>query len=109
MRKTKLFIDTSSRESIRVVIEIRGERNERVVRLQGVKSQDVLPIIEELFEADTYGLKYTDISEIQVNTGPGSYTGLRVGIAIANMLGLLLSVPINGEPIGSSATPTYTI
>lgn len=107
MRKINLFIDTSSRESIRVAIEVCGERFERGVHLQGVKAQVVLSMIKELLE--DHDMKIDDILAIQVNTGPGSYTGLRVGIAIANMLGLLLSVPINGEPIGLSATPTYTI
>lgn len=67
-------------------------------------SRDLLPLIEEaLCESN---LALTDISEISVHTGPGSFTGLRVGIAVANTLGLLLGVPINGNK--AVAAPTYS-
>lgn len=35
---------------------------------------------------------------IAVGTGPGSYSGIRVGIAVANALGLALEVPVLGIP-----------
>jgi tRNA threonylcarbamoyladenosine biosynthesis protein TsaB len=38
-----------------------------------------------------------DIKEIEVNTGPGSFTGLRVGISVANTLGFVLKIPVNGK------------
>ncbi|EKD65038.1 MAG: hypothetical protein ACD_50C00208G0010, partial [uncultured bacterium] len=31
---------------------------------------------------------------IEVNTHPGSFTGIRVGMAIANALGFALKIPI---------------
>ena len=41
---------------------------------------------------------YADISKIIVTTGPGSFTGLRVGIAAARGLGLALDRPVIGVP-----------
>lgn len=105
MQKIVLFIDTSSRESIRVAIELNGERFERISSTQGAKAQEVLPMIEELLGEQKRTL--ADVSSITVHTGPGSYTGLRVGIAIANMLGVLLGIPINGLPVGQQAFPVY--
>lgn len=61
------------------------------------RSQVVLPMIEELLRES--GKKISDISTIEVNTGPGSYTGLRVGAAIANALGYALKIPVNGKRI----------
>ena len=48
-----------------------------------------------------------DIDELEVNPGPGSFTGTRVGVAIANMLSYALDIKVNGsmtpvEPIYSS-------
>lgn len=67
-------------------------------------SHDLLPLIEEALRESNLAL--TDISEISVHSGPGSFTGLRVGIAVANTLGLLLGIPVNGEK--TVATPTYS-
>lgn len=67
-------------------------------------SHDLVPLIEEALHENK--LTFTDISEISVHTGPGSFTGLRVGIAVANTLGLLLGVPVNGKK--AIATPKYS-
>lgn len=67
-------------------------------------SHDLLPLIEEALRENN--LTLTDISEISVHTGPGSFTGLRVGIAVANTLGLLLGVAVNGKKV--IATPSYS-
>jgi len=40
-----------------------------------------------------------DIKEIKINSGPGSFTGLRVGVTVANMLGFLLDIPVNSIDI----------
>ncbi len=97
MAKARLFIDTSSSEEIRVAVEINGKRVEKVVPRQ-TQAQMVLPMIEEILKSQKLNL--SDISEIKVNTGPGSFTGLRVGISVAQMLGKLLNIPVNGKPAG---------
>lgn len=48
-----------------------------------------------------------DINSIEVNVGPGSFTGTRVGISIANALGYALNIPVNGEK-GKIALPIYS-
>lgn len=102
--KTSLYIDTSSSEHIRVGIEKDGKVVEKGAQKQ-TQAQEVLPMMKELLRGQKLAL--SDITAIKVSTGPGSYTGLRVGVAIANMLGKLLGVPINGLPVGQTVSPTY--
>jgi tRNA threonylcarbamoyladenosine biosynthesis protein TsaB len=44
------------------------------------------------------GLAYADLSRIAVTTGPGSFTGLRIGLSAAHGLGLALEIPVIGIP-----------
>jgi len=89
----KLFIDTSSAEKI--IVGLDDKRFETEARKD--KSQKLLPFIDELLKKKKKTVK--DISEIEVNTGPGSFTGLRVGVSIANTLGWVLGVPVNGKDL----------
>lgn len=90
----KLYIDTSDRE--KVVVGIDDERFEKEVMERS--SQVLLPFIDEILKKKKKTFK--EIKEIEVFTGPGSFTGLRVGVAVANTLGFVLKVPINGELTG---------
>src|SRR5689334_20682262 len=87
----KLYIDTSSNQKTIA----RLDDMELVEDSRSHHSQVVLPMITKLLE--TRNKKLEDITEIEVNPGPGSFTGLRVGAAIANALGYSLYVPVNGK------------
>jgi tRNA threonylcarbamoyl adenosine modification protein YeaZ len=54
-------------------------------------SRELLPAIEAVIAG-----RRESIGAIAVVTGPGSYAGLRVGIATAESLGLALGVPVRG-------------
>ncbi|OGG24396.1 hypothetical protein A3A79_04395 [Candidatus Gottesmanbacteria bacterium RIFCSPLOWO2_01_FULL_43_11b] len=100
-----LFIDTSKQHEIIVAIEKDGKRYEEKSSSKQANAQMVLPLIEKLMNENK--MKMTDITHIRVATGPGSFTGLRVGVAVANMLGNLLNIPINDLPVGTFASPFY--
>ena len=89
----KLYIDTSDGQKI--IVGIDDKRFKTDARQE--KAQKLLPFIDNLLKKQ--GKKLEDIKEIEVNTGPGSFTGLRVGVSVANTLGWALEVPVNGKDL----------
>lgn len=86
-----LAIDTASDE---IAIAFgRGREAPRTLCRDGERnhSQLLLAMIDEVVAQDR-----ASISSIIVVRGPGSYAGLRVGIATAQGLGLALGVPVAG-------------
>lgn len=94
-KKIKLYINTASNEYISVELEIDGKKFTKKQKINYQKAQVVLPMIERLLK--NHKMNLNNLSEIKVNTGPGSYTGLRVGLSIANSLSHFLKIPINGN------------
>lgn len=105
MKKVLLRIDTSDRTKSVVGIEDADGVKKVEVKTPLGSGSAVLTAVEKLLTDTGHSLK--DVSGMCVATGPGSYTGLRVGVAIANMLGMLLGVSVNGLPVGQTATPIY--
>ena len=57
-------------------------------------SDTLLIKIEDLLSK--YGESSSDLAGVAVYSGPGSFTGLRIGVSVANTLAYSLSVPIWG-------------
>jgi len=100
-----LFIDTSSNKEITVSLTIEEKEYTKKKTIGIQKAQIVLPLIDQLLTE--YTLKLSDITSINVHTGPGSFTGIRVGVSIANALGFALGIPINGKKVGEFVFPIY--
>lgn len=47
---------------------------------------------------DRCGLTYQSLNRVAVTTGPGSFTGLRIGLSTARGLGVALDIPVIGIP-----------
>lgn len=60
------------------------------------QSAELLPRVLELLERNDRGLDEATV--LAVGTGPGSFTGLRVAMALAKGLAVALGVPIIGVP-----------
>ena len=60
------------------------------------QAERIMPAIGELLTRN--GVGYRDLRRIAVTTGPGSFTGLRIGLSAARGLGLALEVPVIGVP-----------
>ena len=59
------------------------------------QSQELLPNIDNLLK--TNKIKPEQLKWVAVNLGPGSFTGLRVGISTANAFGYGLQIPVIGQ------------
>ena len=58
--------------------------------------QNLMPLIEQALE--DCGLSLKDIGGIAVSRGPGSFTGIRIGMATAKGLAQVLQVPVAEVP-----------
>lgn len=81
---TVLGIDTSSKTASCAIERDGLILAETTVYTSLTHSQVILPFVKRLF--DDSGLTLDDISLIAVSAGPGSYTGLRIGIALVKGL-----------------------
>ena len=59
------------------------------------QSKELLPNIDKLLKNNK--VKSEQLKWIVINLGPGSFTGLRVGISIANAFGYGLNIPVIGK------------
>ncbi len=99
-----LYLDTSSSDQVLVALYLQDKKIRELSAGRSFTSQVVLPLIEQILQKEKITPK--DLSEIKVFEGPGSFTGLRVGAAVANTLSWLLQIPVNGK-MGKIVEPKY--
>lgn len=97
----RIYIDSTN--NLKTVIRINDKEYTRFV--ESPRDQDVLGFLIHCLREQN--IKPEDIDSLEVNPGPGSFTGTRVGVAIANILSYALEVKVNGsyspvDPIYSS-------
>lgn len=102
---TRLVIDTSDSKKVKVGLRIEKKTYYLSSKTQALRAQAVLPLIDKILKQ--YKFTLDNIDFIQVNTGPGSFTGLRVGVAIANTLSFALLKPVNNKKLGEIEEPLY--
>jgi len=59
-------------------------------------SKELLPLLDTLIKEK--GLRTEDLEGIVVSLGPGSFTGLRIGLSLAKSLAFILEIPLVGVP-----------
>ena len=106
-----LALDTSSQMIGYAIADRDGLRAEAI--WQGQRQGTATLLAESMRALEALGRTQDDICAVAVATGPGSFSGLRVGLAIAKGLALGLEIPIVGcptlaitaEPFRSSGRP----
>ena len=83
----KLYLDTSTPETI-----LRIDGTEYCYNFDRDLAEKLLGFIHEKLQE--HGKDFKDITEITFMSGPGSFTGLRIGAAIVNTLASELDIPL---------------
>jgi tRNA A37 threonylcarbamoyladenosine modification protein TsaB len=96
-----LFIDTTNNK--KAIVKV-GEV-EITESYKSPRSQDILRLIEQVLKKAEVNKE--KLTAIQVNPGPGAFTSTRVGVAVANALGLALKIPLNQQEVGKIVKPIY--
>ncbi len=109
-----LHINTTDAKKVQVSLKKSGKIVANLSKNREYGSQVLLPMVEKLLKTvekskspDVYiqfhlrgGHRICGLLEgIEVETGPGSFTGLRVGASVANALGYSLGIPVNGKKL----------
>lgn len=92
MKNNFLIVDTSQENLVNVVLS----NQNNLINLQNENKRECLkklvPMIGEILEKNN--LKLTDLDFIGLNSGPGSWTGLRIGYATIKVLSMINSIPV---------------
>lgn len=99
-----LSIDTANRDKAIIGLKIDNKQHTLTSKRKS-NSQKVIPLIVKILKK--HKLELEDIDKIEVNAGPGSFTGIRVGVSIANALGSVLNIPVNSGQIGELVEAKY--
>ena len=84
-----LLIDTTKRDETNMAL-IKGGTVKSL--RQEKRAQELIDLIDDLLKSAH--LEQKDIRSIAVLTGPGSFTGTRIGAVVANTWGWLYNLPI---------------
>ena len=94
--KMLLAIDTSSRQVSIALYEGNQVLCEFTWNSRDYHTVELAPAVEEIFSRSD--VHVSELGAIAVATGPGSFTGLRIGLAFAKGLSLALRIPLIGVP-----------
>ncbi len=97
----RLGIDTSGPTAF-VAIAGPGGAIERSRACAGAQSEELSVLVEETLAA--IGIQAATVGEVCIGLGPGSFTGLRIGLAFAKGFAQARGVPL----IGASSLAAYT-
>jgi tRNA threonylcarbamoyladenosine biosynthesis protein TsaB len=113
-----LAMDTSTASMTMAVVDGDEVLAERLVHAERNHSVRLLPEIGEMVRS--LGLRPRDLRAVAVGRGPGSYTGVRIGVTVAKTFAWSLGIPVYGvsslEALAlggwrdaSAATPTVAV
>lgn len=91
-----LAIDTAQPRLQLGLLRADGAFESHVEEIASGHAERIFPAIAALLARA--GLGYADLERIAVTTGPGSFTGLRIGLAAARGIALARGLPVVGVP-----------
>lgn len=93
-----LGLDSSAVAGSCALCEISGEKTQMIaesfINTKQTHSQTLMPMVENMLKS--VGVGFDKLDRVAVTSGPGSFTGVRIGVAAAKGIGYALSVPCVG-------------
>ncbi|MCB1320003.1 MAG: tRNA (adenosine(37)-N6)-threonylcarbamoyltransferase complex dimerization subunit type 1 TsaB, partial [Leptospiraceae bacterium] len=89
-----LALDSSSGTCSAALGDESGLRAMLTEPRSAMQAERLLPLIEALLQQES--IKYRDLDAVAVSIGPGSFTGIRIGLAAARGLALAADIPLIG-------------
>ena len=87
----ELFIDTHYQELVLVLFKD-GRIFDKRMKKDGKHSEYFIPLLQELLEQNS--VSFDDLRGIIVINGPGSFTGVRLGVVVAKMISYSKNIPL---------------
>ena len=89
-----LAIDTAT-ECVSIALLKEGDvLAEQTTFMDRGQGEALIPMIQDLLR--NAGMIVSDIGSVAVSVGPGSFTGVRIGLAVARGMALALQIPAKG-------------
>lgn len=89
-----LYIDTTQREFIKLALIKKQDVFLLEKNVDTKQSENLLKFLDRFLKLKN--LKLENLEKIIVNTGPGSFTSVRIGVVLANTLSYSLKIPVLG-------------
>ncbi len=105
-----LFIDTHS-EKILLYLVLDRHIIKKEITSDKTHSENAIPLLKSLLDENNF--KLNSLNQIVVINGPGSFTGVRIGVTIAKTIAFCLNIPIKTitslEALGISSDAPFDI
>ena len=101
----QLTIDTRDNSRVVALLQNGDEKHETISSSENRRPESILNLIDQVIKEAK--ITIDDVDEINVEEGPGSYTGLKVGVSVANALSFALQKKVNGHEPGTIIEPKY--
>lgn len=92
-----LFVDSSQEPIILALFDNNDKVAEEIIEDKNLFSEQIFFTIDNLLKS--VKISQNDLDGLAINCGPGSYTGLRIGISALNALSFALQIPIYSAKI----------
>ena len=89
-----LAIDTTSNLLSVALCKDKGVLATQSVYMERGQGEALMPLLQKMFEET--GCSFKELNMVVSAIGPGSFTGVRIGLAVARGLGLALNIPVKG-------------
>ena len=71
--------------------------SETIERMERGQAERLIPMVQKVLAK--VGASFADVESVAVTTGPGSFTGVRVGLAAADGIALAAGLPMTGVSV----------